>query len=220
MQPIKSIYFAGELFDHKHLIGNKLLASHLEKVCDGEYKCLLPQEYEQCSGRSIDIRDQDLYLLVTSDLALFNFDGQDLDSGTVVEFMLAKMLDIPSVILRTDLRSGGDQESEPWNLMCSEYPRTKVIIKNGIEWYQNYCKKFDNTDDMISAMYDELSLDVISGLKSVQSLPSLLGPSLDNIEAIYRWAIKFPGESFVQKCKDLNLQQLLQSKKDKGLYNP
>jgi hypothetical protein len=40
----------------------------------------------------------------------------------VVEFMLAKFADIPSVLLRTDIRAGGDYRDEPWNLMTSYFP--------------------------------------------------------------------------------------------------
>ena len=77
----------------------------------------------------VDIRNQDLKQVMACDLALFNFDGTDLDSGTVVEFMMAKVLDIPSVLLRSDFRASGDQEREgdDWNLMCSFYPRSKKV---------------------------------------------------------------------------------------------
>ena len=33
--------------------------------------------------------------------------------------MFAKFADIPSVLIRTDFRGGGDQEHFPWNLMTS-----------------------------------------------------------------------------------------------------
>ena len=58
-----------------------------------------------------DIRDKDIVTLISCDLALFNFDGPELDSGTVTEFMFAKFADIPSLLLRTDFRRGGDQGS-------------------------------------------------------------------------------------------------------------
>ena len=114
-----TIYFAGELFDHKHLIGNALLAAHIERLANGRYRCVLPQDLEQTDSRAVDIRNQDLIGVATCDVALFNFDGSDLDSGTVVEFVYAKLLDIPAVILRTDFRGGGDQDTDgdAWNLM-------------------------------------------------------------------------------------------------------
>jgi len=42
--------------------------------------------------------------LLNCDLALFNFDGPELDLGTVVEFLFAKFADIPALILRMDFR--------------------------------------------------------------------------------------------------------------------
>ncbi|HKY69479.1 MAG TPA: nucleoside 2-deoxyribosyltransferase, partial [Gammaproteobacteria bacterium] len=136
-----NIYFAGELFDHKDLIGNKLLAIFIEKMSQGQYRCILPQDQDLASSTEQAIRDKLLYLLTQSDLALFNFDGSDLDSGTVVEYVMAKFLDIPSVILRTDFRKGGDQQKgDAWNLMCSFYPRTKIVELNSAIHYHKAIK--------------------------------------------------------------------------------
>ena len=78
--------------------------------------------------------------LMRSDVAMFAFDGIELDSGTVVEFMAAKMLDVPAVVYRSDFRGGSgeeaiDEESNRWNLMVSFYPRTKVIYFNAMVEY-------------------------------------------------------------------------------------
>ena len=57
-----------------------------------------------CSTQSLhphSIRDSDLRELLSCDLALFTYDGAELDAGTVVEYMIAKVADIPSVIVRT-----------------------------------------------------------------------------------------------------------------------
>ena len=83
-----------------------------------------------------DIRDIDIVTLIGCDLALFNFDGPELDSGTVTEFMFAKFADIPSLLLRTDFRRGGDQGEDPWNLMMSFYPRTRTLCLNSMEIYK------------------------------------------------------------------------------------
>ena len=86
------------------------------------------------------IRDEDITNLIQCDLAVFNYDGSELDSGTVVEFMFAKFADIPSLILRTDFRGGGDcagiEEKLPWNLMSSFYPRTKVLLADSSMLYK------------------------------------------------------------------------------------
>ncbi|MEO5959881.1 MAG: nucleoside 2-deoxyribosyltransferase, partial [Opitutaceae bacterium] len=67
---------------------------------------------------------------------LFNFDGSDLDSGTIVEFMLAKFADIPAVLLRTDIRSAGDSRAVPWNLMASFFPRTANAVVPSLSDYR------------------------------------------------------------------------------------
>lgn len=124
-----TFYFAGELFSHKHLLGNAALAVAIAEESKERFMPLLPQDLEFRSHEPKEIRDQDLKSLLSCDLALFHFDGPELDSGTVVEFMSAKFADIPAVILRTDFREGGDQagEGDPWNLMCSFYPRTETV---------------------------------------------------------------------------------------------
>ena len=88
---VLNIYFAGDLFDAKDLGGNLLLADAIEKVSAGRYHVLLPQDGE-CEIRdrtSESIRDADFELLFSADVMVANFDGHDLDSGTVTEFCFA-----------------------------------------------------------------------------------------------------------------------------------
>lgn len=124
-----TVYLAGELFSLKHLIGNAWLAETIYEKSHGRFRCVLPQDFFELRGRSAHkIRDYNLRALVACDLALFNFDGCDLDSGTLVEFMFAKFADIPAVLLRTDIRNRGDSREAPWNIMASFFPRTTDVI--------------------------------------------------------------------------------------------
>ena len=133
-----SVYLGGELFSLKHLIGNAWFAEALYEKSHGRFRCVLPQDFTELRGRSgRAIRDFNLRALVACDLALFNFDGTDLDSGTVVEFMAAKMADIPSVLLRTDIRNAGDYRDEPWNLMASYFPRTATVLMPSLFNYRS-----------------------------------------------------------------------------------
>ena len=102
------VYFAGELFSSKHLVGNAALADAIAKVSNLSFACVLPQTLETGEMSAQDIRDKDIVTLIGCDLALFNFDGPELDSGTVTEFMFAKFADIPSLLLRAACaREGG-----------------------------------------------------------------------------------------------------------------
>ena len=131
-----TVYFGSELFSLKHLIGNAYLAEAIFEKSHGKYLCILPQNLEQRRTAAQGIRDADIRALLSCDLALFNYDGTELDSGTVVEFMFAKFADIPAVILRSDFRHGGDQLGDPWNLMSSFYPRTANVVLDSIGLYK------------------------------------------------------------------------------------
>ena len=155
-----TIYFAGDLFDHKHLIGNAVLADFIERLSNGRYACRVPQTFEFVDHRGVEIRNTDLMEVMACDMGLFNFDGPDIDSGTVVEFMFAKMLDIPSVILRTDLRSSGDGEREDWNLMATHYPRTNNVKIRALAWYREAQSQTDSLASLTDIFYTRIATDI------------------------------------------------------------
>jgi nucleoside 2-deoxyribosyltransferase len=137
-----TVYLAGELFSLKHLIGNAWLAEAIYEKSHGRFRCVLPQDFTELRGRSRrGIRDYNLRALIACDLALFNFDGTELDSGTVVEFMFARCADLPSVVLRTDARSGGDHRGEPWNAMAANFPRSATVIVPALPAYREALRR-------------------------------------------------------------------------------
>lgn len=230
MKEALKIYFAGELFDHKHLTGNSILASYLNNAAAGKYEVVLPQNTESASDRAEGIRNNDLRLLFESDLALFNFDGTDLDSGTVAEFMFAKMLDIPSVILRTDFRLAGDQKGigDKWNLMCSFYPRTEPVTINAMELYQHahshhkhdHGKECDcGTVYPIDLFYNTIASELLKAFGKVRRKKSIFCKEPDKLLVAYELAASFPGESFKKLCgKKEKLVKLIKAKREKGIY--
>ena len=216
MSDTYSIYFAGDLFNHKDLIGNLLLSEAIEKESSGRYLCVVPQHLEQSTNRSIDIRNSDLSEIIKADLILLNFDGTELDSGTVVEFLFAKALDIPAVILRSDFRAAGDQErGDPWNLMCSGYPRTRTVSLNAMSWYQDAWNKGGETSAILERFYGKLAKMINAELALVLKEPSLF----DNeqiLSNVYEWALRFPGNGFTDLFSKEELSDLLISKQNKG----
>ena len=161
-KPLK-VYFAGDLFNHKDLIGNIYLADAIKNLSNGKYEFFLAQNKVQQKVTHKQIKDQDLKGLMESDIALFAFDGTELDSGTVVEFISAKFLDKPSVIYRTDFRGGSgeentakdqddkSQQTNKWNLMVSFYPRTRVLYLNAMVEYQKTLSKVKNNNHTLIA---------------------------------------------------------------------
>ncbi len=214
-----SVYFAGELFDHKHLIGNAILAEAIDRHSDCRYNCVVPQHLEQATGRAVDIRNQDLKQVIACDLGLFNFDGTDLDSGTVVEFMVAKFLDIPSVILRSDFRSAGDQDKDgdAWNLMCSFYPRVRVLGFNAMSWYQEARVGASNVTDCSDRLYARIAHAVIEQLDAVRAEPPVAEFDEERKRELYEWATRFPGGGLEPFCGPGFVDEVIESKRRKGL---
>ena len=215
-----TVYFAGALFDHKELIGNALLASYIDDLSKGKYKCVLPQDLEQTTDRAVVIRNQDLAQVMKCDLAIFNFDGSELDSGTVVEFLYAKSLDIPSVIIRSDFRGSGEQgeEGDKWNLMASFYPRTRKLEFNSKDWYQSKISSPKNVQhlfDMADPLYKKMAKAVINELDAVKENPPIISIDRDQGFNIYNWALLFPGNGLDEV--GLDIRNIIVSKKNKGL---
>lgn len=189
----QTIYFAGDLFDHKHLTGNALLAEAIDTCSQGRYKCVLPQNTEVASNRAEVIRNNDLKQVLECDLALFNFDGTDLDSGTVVEYMYAKFLDKPSVIIRTDFRASGDQEDgDPWNLMCSFYPRTEILKLNAMAEYHKATNGNTPLAEQIASMYEKMAEKIVTAFDKVCGEQSVFEQAGVDPAVIQRWAKAFP----------------------------
>lgn len=180
---VLKIYFAGALFNSKDLIGNKILAETIERIAP-KYKIILPQDLEQGRASPKNIRDNDLKNLLECDMGVFNYDGSELDSGTVVEFMFAKFSDKPSLLLRTDFRGGGDQTyggGEPWNLMTSFYPRTRTLLLDSAKIYKDFLRaeRFDlNGYCEFIAKRIISELDVLS--ESLPVMPQNLRPYVDD----------------------------------------
>jgi nucleoside 2-deoxyribosyltransferase len=176
----------------------------------------VPQDLEQRETTPISIRDQDLLQVVSCDVGLFHFDGPELDSGTVVEFVVSKMLDIPSVIIRTDFRLGGDSRLDPWNLMCSGYPRTKVLLLDAMASYQQQLRKEGLTPT--NAAHEAtraFARDVVSALDEVRAMKPLLSGELKN--RVYEWVRHMPGETFAKTLTPESLREIVTSKTARGL---
>ncbi|MGD8298762.1 MAG: nucleoside 2-deoxyribosyltransferase [Desulfobacterales bacterium] len=215
-----TVYFAGSLFNHKDLTGNAFLAEYIEKCSDNRYRCCLPQNVEQHQTSALDIRNKDLLKLVECDLGLFNFDGTELDAGVVVEFMLAKFLDLPTVILRSDFRTCGEKGvgGDDWNFMCSFYPRTRVVKFNAIISYQEAVEESQTLSEAIESYYSRLAPLIVENLDSVRTEKPLLKGDRKKLEILYQWALTFPGGEIAKLISSASfVNQIVAAKIKKGL---
>jgi hypothetical protein len=221
-----TVYFAGELFNLKHLIGNAYLAEAIYEKSHGKFLCMLPQDLEP-RGRTLRaIRDHNLRTLLACDLALFNYDGAELDSGTVVEFMLAKCADIPAVLLRSDIRAGGNGP-DAWNLMSSFFPRTVSVISPSLPGYKAIMKsRHRRLDEILRLAGQHSSADAQRlceqiATSCVRAFERVLGqePVMPKYvrEEVYHWLARMPGLRGKEKTLRKELERILEQKVEKDL---
>lgn len=143
-----TIYFAGQCWTNKDLIGNMYLAESIHKKSNFRYRCVLPQNLYNLGETDLELKNNDLARIRDCDGIFLNFDGTDIDQKTVVEFTAAKFANKPAVIVRTDFRDGGDKPGyEPWNLMLHAWPRTDYckMPKSVIQDYQDRLEELGET---------------------------------------------------------------------------
>jgi nucleoside 2-deoxyribosyltransferase len=214
------IYWAGALFKHQELLGNLQLAKALETVADGRVAVHLPQDGETETSRdAIAIRNADLAELCACDAIVANFDGPELDSGTVLEFAFAKALDLPAVLLRTDFRNGGDTADAPWNLMLHGWPRTETLWLNSMRQYHTIVRARGAEPATAVAEWNRaVATQVLSALESVCAMPSWL--TADDALAHYRRTIRSAGGDLELLLTDDRLAKIIARKRRVGLLHP
>jgi hypothetical protein len=217
--PLK-IYFAGDLFDAKDLGGNLLLADAVETCSGGRYRILLPQdgECEVAERSSENIRDADFELLFDCDIILANFDGPDLDSGTVAEFLFAKMLDMPAVLLRTDFRCPAESSTspDPWNLMCSGYPRTSSLVLHGMELWHKASSDGKTGEALVRAYHNCIAEKIIGELDKVFAMEKVF--PVETMPLVYENTLRAVGGSLASVWPKEKINSLIREKHCKGIY--
>lgn len=220
-----SVFFGGELFSLKHLIGNAWLAEAIYEQSHGKFRCVLPQDFVPAARSARTKRDSSLRGLVACDLALFNFDGADLDSGTVVEFMIAKFADVPTVLVRSDIRHGGEVRGAPWNLMATGFPRTASVLVPSLPPYRARVQR-RRIDDALrlagqhgsaaaQAVCEQTASLCVRALERVLTTEPTMPKYLR--EEAYHWLAQLPALRGKQKALRKEFEEYLESKVEKDL---
>ena len=211
MSRTKKVYWAGDLFDLKDLIGNRMLADAFDRQAAGRWQAVLPQESSANAARSDSIRDNDLEMLFTSDGLVANFDGTDLDSGTVAEFCFAKFLDLPTVLLRTDFRNNNDTATcpDPWNLMCSGFPRTEGVLYNAMA---------ESPRHSFAAMTDSLAAQIVQALDRCAAMPPV-ADSREAAFAAFRHAVRSAGGTMPEQFPDERIRAIVTARGKPGSHD-
>jgi nucleoside 2-deoxyribosyltransferase len=220
-----TVYFGGELFSLKHLIGNAWLAEAIYEKSHGRFRCVLPQDFVLPARGARAMRDHSLRALISCDLALLNFDGPDLDSGTVVEFMMAKFADVPTVLVRSDVRPGGDGRQSPWNLMASGFPRTAEVVVPSLPQYRLRVQR-RRVDDAVrlaaqhaaaaaQAVCEQTAAQCVRALERVLTAKPAMPKYLR--EEAYQWLARLPALRGKEKALRKEFEQYLERKVEKEL---
>jgi len=221
-----AIYFAGGLFTQHDISTNVLIKESVWRLSNGKFELVLPQSKElrhlDRSDVAAYLRNADLLQVVSADVLLARFDGPDLDTGTVVEFMVARMLGKPVVILRSDTRHlSGNGLDDPYNLMVKSWPRTvEVHIDSLMDYVRTLAKvrealiesdtpqaTLDAELDMVRIAIDDLALKVIAALESVLNMKS---PYPAKYQGVVYEAMRYcPGSSFDQLLSQPKLEAII-----------
>ena len=160
--------------------------------------------------------------MVSCDLALFLYEGSELDPGTVVEYMIAKTADIPTVILRTDFRGAGDQggTGDNWNLMSSFWPRSISVKVDAMLGYKAGLAKVGARpgEGALAGeiLVEEVASQVVAAFEQVLRLEPRLPPELR--DSVYKWLGLMPGfRDGMDEGNVLDMQRRCADKVDKGL---
>jgi nucleoside 2-deoxyribosyltransferase len=228
-----TVYSAGGLFTQDELATNVMIKEAVWRLSNGKFQLFLPQSREL---RELDrpdvvayIRNTDLLEVVKADIVLARFDGVELDSGTVVEFAMAKSLGKPTVILRCDFRRQyGTGWAEPYNLMVKNWPRSiDVHLDSFAVWASltaEECQVLGDSGPFQAMMKAELSTiqkslnemakQVIAGLEAVLEMESPYPPEYQ--EFVYEASRFSPGSGFDQLLTANELAKIIQRLRENG----
>jgi nucleoside 2-deoxyribosyltransferase len=228
-----TIYSAGGLFMQDELATNVLLKEAVWRLSNGKFQLNLPQsrEIQELDRDNIEafIRNDDLLQVIQADILLARFEGLELDSGTVVEYITAKYLGKPTVVLRTDFRSTTFIETcDPYNLMVKNWPRSVDIhLHSYMLWARLFAEELQASDEddpdqttmkaelsSLQRSIDEIAAQVIEGLKEVIKMESPYPPEYQ--ETVYQ-AVRFSlGSGFDQMLTASKLDEIIQRLRKNG----
>lgn len=228
-----TIYAAGGIFTQHDLATNVFIKDSVWRLSNGKFELFLPQSKEL---RELDhpdiaayIRNVDLAQVMKADIFLARFDGLELDAGTVIEFMMAKFLGKPSVILRCDSRRlGGESLDDPYNLMVKNWPRTvEVHFDSLMRFVGKFAEAWNTPGNMdtfetkiqterktVMQGIDEIAQKLIQGFEIVLEMKSPYPEEYQ--ELMYKAARFSPGGNFEQLISEEEIKALVKKFRSVG----
>jgi nucleoside 2-deoxyribosyltransferase len=230
-----TVYAAGGLFTLHELATNVWIKEAVWRLSCGRFRLVLPQSKEL---RELDrpdlaayIRNHDLVQVLQTDVIVARFDGPDLDAGTVVEFMMAKYLGKPAVILRCDYRHlSGEHLESPYNLMVKSWPRTIEVHVDSLMGYigrfaeeraalggdDAFQRTLEAEFNTVQKGVDEIANELVAGLEAAIQMASPYPPEYQ--EVVYRASRYGPGGGFDQLLTESELEETIERLRKNGTF--
>jgi len=230
-----TVYAAGGLFNQHELATNVWIKEAVARLSNGKFQLVLPQSKDLKELDALEeldaayLRNADLLGMVKADAIIARFDGLELDSGTVVEFTLAKSLGKPAVIFRCDFRHlSGTGIEEPYNLMVKSWPRTVEVHVESLFDYVGLLAEerktlgksvsFEATMkaelSTVQKGLDEIAKKLIDGLEAAIKMKSPYPPEYR--EMVYRASRYSSGSGFDQLLTENELDEIIQRLRKNG----
>ena len=230
-----TVYAAGGLFNQPELATNVLIKEAVWRLSKGRFLLNLPQSKDLKELDALEeldaayLRNADLLGVVKADIVMARFDGLELDSGTVVEFTVAKCLGKPTVILRSDFRHlSGTGIEEPYNLMARSWPRTVEVYVESLHAYVGLLaeerKALGDGVTVEATMkaelntaqkgLDDIANKLIDGMEAVIKIKSPYPPEYQ--EMVYQASRYSPGSGFDQLLTEDELGETIQRLRKNG----
>ena len=230
-----TVYAAGGLFNQHELATNVWIKEAVGRLSNGKFQLVLPQSKDLRELDALEeldaayLRNADLLGVVRADMVIARFDGLELDSGTVVEFTMAKCLGKPTVIFRSDFRHlSGTGIEEPYNLMVKSWPRSvEVHVESLLEYARLLAEERKSPGDRATVeatleaelntlhkMMDDIAEKLIDGLEAVLEMKSPYPPEYQ--EVVYQAARYTPGSGFDRLLTENELSQIIQRLRRNG----
>lgn len=227
------VYAAGGLFTQDELAMNVALKEAIWRQSGGRYVLVLPQSKEpeemEDGGAALCIRNLDLLHVFMADFVLARFEGQELDAGVVAEFMMAKWLGKPAVILRSDSRRlAGQDLDDPYNLMVRYWPRTVQVHLHSLMGYLREYLAARAEGDGADAVESDLAAELAAVRRGTEAMAGEIIGALDRVREmpspypqaarrqVYALARLAPGSGFADLLGEADLAAILESLEGRG----
>ena len=229
------VYTAGRMFGHHELAFNAFLKEAVWRLSNKKFELVLPQSNQPPDldkpDPALRIRNFDLMHVLKTDLLLVVFDGEESDSGAVVEYIFAKFLGKPTVILRSDSRGlNSTAFDDPYNLMAKSWPRNVVVHVDSMSVFsKNFSVGLNNNvkemslDEIIQqevlaakAGFELIGQKVAEALEQALQMPSPYPEQYQ--ELVYQAARFAPGSGFDKDLSEIELDEIINQLQNKGSF--